>query len=163
MSDAEEPMLAQQEEIKAEASVQNPDRHALGMACVVLATLVLLILLLGTLLLLPAALDNVCEAWRGPLLLLGIQTTITILPWYFAGMRLIRHNNSRPPGVLRIFILLNIPLQVVFLVICIPPDIGISGNYEFIHFVSLAMVVQGVLAVGMALLLHVMWLQQPAR
>ena len=152
-------MCIPRDEMTAEWSAVDPDsRRALGATCVGLATLVLLILACSTLQLLPGALDS--ESWRGPMIVLGIQTAVTILPWYFAGIVLLRHSKSRPPAVLRVLILLNIPLQVLFYLVLTPEPVEMQGAYEFGKFVNNAILVQAVLAMTMAFILHALWLKQ---
>jgi len=157
MDDGVEHICTPQEEVKTEWRAIR--RRTLGTICVGLATLVLLTLAIYTLLLLPAALD--WEGWRGSMIALGIQTAITILPWYFAGISLLKRPKNKPSAVLRVIILLNIPLQV--LAINMPLPTGIRGVYEYERFVSNAMLIQAVLAVSMAFILNALWLKQKDR
>ncbi len=165
MSDADERTTVQQEEIREELIVVDPWRYMLGMACVLLGTIGPLILATGILILLPAARDSGNEAWRINMIMLGIQTGMTSLPWYFAGRRLLQRVKSRPPAFLRNFILLTIPIQLLILIIIQPVHAAVDepGSDEFIKFVSIAMQVQAVLAVGIGFMLNAIWRKQPVK
>lgn len=133
------------------------DRAALrrkwGWVLAGMAALDLLLLAAGILSLLPGARESGDESWRGALIVLGIQTGVTVLPCIFIASRLLRQQ----PNDISIRAVWSYATIIVFDFVSAsltsPNWPGIVGLYEFMKFTRQALFTQMIMAVLVTIIL----------